>query len=111
MKNLYKPSVFAAFCLVFLLFLGNTFTVNAQSGTATVTTDKDDYAPGEYVIITGSGWEPGERVDFIFEETPKPETCVNSHDNFAIADANGDILYDGFLIKPGLCIRIIKRGA
>ncbi|MEB2785908.1 YDG domain-containing protein, partial [Algoriphagus persicinus] len=99
MKNLYKPSVFAAFSLVFLLFLGNTFTVNAQSGTATVTTDKDDYAPGEYVIITGSGWEPGERVDFIFEETPKPETCVNSHDNFAIADANGDIFYDGFLIK------------
>ncbi|SFB58398.1 hypothetical protein, partial [Algoriphagus aquimarinus] len=99
MKNLYKASVFGLLSLVFLFFLGNTFTVNAQGGTATVTTDKDDYAPGEYVIINGSGWEPGERVDFTFEETPKPETCVNSHDNFAIADPNGDIYYDGFLIK------------
>ncbi|WP_339756690.1 YDG domain-containing protein, partial [Algoriphagus aquimarinus] len=99
MKNLYKASVFGLLSLVFLFFLGNTFTVNAQGGTATVTTDKDDYAPGEYVIITGSGWEPGERVAFTFEETPKPETCVNSHDNFAIADPSGNIFYDGFLIK------------
>lgn len=42
-------------------------------------TDKDDYAPGEYVIITGTGWTPGEKVVFTFEEDPKPETCINSH--------------------------------
>ena len=81
---------------ILLIFIG-FFTFSGW--TQTVTTDKDDYAPGEYVIITGTDWEPGERVDFTFEETPKPETCVNSHDNFAIADANGDIYYDGFLIK------------
>ena len=28
----------------------------------TVTTDKLDYYPGDYVIITGSGWQPGEIV-------------------------------------------------
>jgi hypothetical protein len=72
---------------------------NTVLGQTTVTTDKDDYAPGEYVKISGTGWEPGERVDFHFEETPKPETCANSHDNFAIADANGNIYYGGFLIK------------
>ena len=81
---------------ILLIFIG-LFTLSGWS--QTVTTDKDDYAPGEYVIITGTEWEPGERVDFTFEESPKPETCVNSHDNFAIADANGDIYYDGFLIK------------
>ncbi|WP_425639322.1 MBG domain-containing protein [Algoriphagus yeomjeoni] len=99
MKNFYNSSIIGILSLSFLLFFGNAFSAIAQSGTATVTTDKDDYAPGEYVIITGSGWEPGERVDFHFEETPKPETCVNSHDYFAIADENGDISYSGFLIK------------
>jgi hypothetical protein len=78
---------------------GQTSSSTSNTSVATVATDKDDYAPGEYVIITGSGWEPGERVNFTFEETPKPETCVNSHDNHAIADANGNIYYDGFLIK------------
>src|SRR5687767_5049251 len=29
---------------------------------ATVQTDKPDYQPGDYVIITGSGWTPGESV-------------------------------------------------
>ena len=29
---------------------------------ATVATDKPDYAPGQTVVITGSGWEPGETV-------------------------------------------------
>ena len=32
-------------------------------GFATVKTDKDDYAPGEFVTITGSGWQPGETVN------------------------------------------------
>ena len=27
---------------------------------ATIKTDKDDYAPGELAVITGSGWQPGE---------------------------------------------------
>lgn len=88
------PKIARLFSLVLLLLCFSSFS--EALGQATVTTDKDDYAPGEYVIITGTGWEPGERVDFHFEETPKPETCSNSHDNFAIADPNGNIRYDGF---------------
>ncbi|WP_139839225.1 YDG domain-containing protein, partial [Christiangramia flava] len=65
----------------------------------TVATDKDDYAPGEYVIITGTGWTPGEKVVFTFEEDPKPETCINSHNFFTYASGAGDIYYDEFLIK------------
>ncbi|WP_339707634.1 hypothetical protein [Algoriphagus aquimarinus] len=41
MKNFYNPSVFGMMSLVFLLFFGNSFSVIAQSGTATVTTDKE----------------------------------------------------------------------
>ncbi|SFO66656.1 hypothetical protein SAMN04488519_1111, partial [Algoriphagus ornithinivorans] len=91
------PKIARLFSLVLLLLCFSSFS--EALGQATVTTDKDDYAPGEYVIITGTGWQPGERVDFHFEETPKPETCSNSHDNYAIADPNGNIYYDGFLIK------------
>ncbi|WP_143031842.1 putative Ig domain-containing protein, partial [Flavobacterium gillisiae] len=83
----------------FIFLVSTLLFANVVFSQATVTTDKDDYAPGEYVIITGAGWEPGERVDFTFVETPKPATCVNSHDNFAIADASGNIYYGGFLIK------------
>ena len=90
--------IFTKTSLFFIGFL-LAFSGWAQTSTATVDTDKDDYAPGEYVIITGTGWEPGERVDFTFVETPKPETCVNSHDHYAITDANGNIYFDQFLIK------------
>ncbi len=36
----------------------------------TVMTDKLDYVPGETVLITGSGWEPGETVQLVFVEDP-----------------------------------------
>jgi hypothetical protein len=36
----------------------------------TLKTDKDDYAPGEPALITGSGWEPGEEVELVFQEDP-----------------------------------------
>ncbi|MFN4000433.1 YDG domain-containing protein, partial [Algoriphagus sp.] len=68
-------------------------------GQATVETDKDDYAPGMYVVITGSGWQPGETVSFHFDEDPKPDTCVNPHDLVAVADAEGNIFNDEFLVK------------
>ncbi|MCM4154830.1 hypothetical protein DHD80_02310 [Gramella sp. AN32] len=83
-------AVILNFTLIFLSTLGF-----AQS----VTTDKDDYAPGEYVIITGSGWQAGETVSFHFDETPKPATCLLSHDLFAVADASGNISNSEFLVK------------
>ena len=58
---------------------------------ATIKTDKDDYAPGTKAIITGSGWEPGERVTLLFQEDPAV------HDDYVLtttADADGRIYYD-----------------
>ncbi|MFV8347939.1 IPT/TIG domain-containing protein, partial [Flavobacterium sp. ZB4P13] len=87
--------------LTIVFLIANLFFASAAFGQlqATVTTDKDDYAPGEYVIITGTGWTPGETVTLHFDETPKPATCLLSHDRTVVADAVGNIYYDLFLIK------------
>ncbi|MDH3244300.1 MAG: hypothetical protein OEM26_06770, partial [Saprospiraceae bacterium] len=44
------------------VFLITLIPLQLVLGQATVTTDKDDYYPGETVLITGSGWEAGEDV-------------------------------------------------
>src|SRR5213083_821111 len=43
---------------------------SADASAATVATDQPDYHPGQTVVITGSGWEPGETVDMILHEDP-----------------------------------------
>ncbi len=60
-------------------------------GFATVKTDKDDYAPGQFVTITGTGWQPGETVNLVLHEvgTGAPDTPLN-----AVADENGNIFND-----------------
>ena len=49
-------------------------------GFATVKTDKDDYAPGQFVTITGTGWQPGETVNLTLHEvgTGAPDTPLNA---------------------------------
>jgi hypothetical protein len=42
-----------------------------SSSKASVTTDKTDYAPGQIVTITGSGFQPNETVDIYFHEFPE----------------------------------------
>ena len=59
-----------------------------SSSSATVTTDQTDYAPGETVIITGTGWLPGETVTLnLHRDTNDPPDTVLT----AVADANGNI--------------------
>ncbi|HZY10562.1 MAG TPA: hypothetical protein VFF29_05350, partial [Bacteroidota bacterium] len=64
-------STLQRFCLSFfvlgLIALCTTATAFAQ---ATVTTDKADYSPGDTVLVTGSGWQPGESVQLVFVEDP-----------------------------------------
>ncbi len=62
-------------------------------GFATVKTDKGDYAPGEFVTITGSGWQPGETVNLVLHEvnTGAPDMPL-----IATADAQGNIFNDVF---------------
>src|SRR4030065_772853 len=53
----------------------------------TVSTDKDDYYPGETVIVTGSGWLPGEivKLDFVMLSLQLDMTY------YATADSEGNI--------------------
>ncbi|WP_162056459.1 hypothetical protein [Pontibacter pamirensis] len=72
--------------LVLVFFLLSAFGLQAQ----TVTSDKDDYAPGEVAIITGTGWAGDNFVDVHFKETPAYH-AEHQHDYHGIAvDANGN---------------------
>jgi hypothetical protein len=58
---------------------------------ATIKTDKDDYAPGEHAVITGSGWQSNEIVTLLFQEDPAV------HADYVLqvqADINGSIYWD-----------------
>ena len=81
---------------VFVVVGGST-AADAASGSsdyfgfATVKTDKDDYAPGQFVTITGTGWQPGETVQLTLHEvgTGAPDMPLD-----AVADAQGNIFND-----------------
>jgi hypothetical protein len=62
-------------------------------GFAWVKTDKNDYAPGEIVTITGGGWQPGETVEIHLREVPLVDT---PQDLTAVADAFGNIINNAF---------------
>ncbi|MDQ5857382.1 MAG: immunoglobulin domain-containing protein, partial [Acidobacteriota bacterium] len=67
-----------------------------SSSSATVTTDKTDYAPGETVTITGTGWLPGETVTLnIHRDTNNPPDTVLS----AVADLTGNITNSEYVVQ------------
>jgi len=70
--------------------------VPLAAAAATIETDKEDYSPGETVIMFGSGWEPFETVDLVLQEEPD---TANDVVLIAVADANGDILNDDFIVE------------
>ena len=76
--------------LTLLLFFTVGWGVNAM-GQATVYTDKDDYAPGEWVHITGSGWHPNEWVELTIIQIG-PFNPGYEHGSWDTqADTNGNI--------------------
>ncbi|MFN6962583.1 MAG: YDG domain-containing protein [Pyrinomonadaceae bacterium] len=63
----------------------NSFST-VGSSSATVTTDKLDYAPGQTAVISGTNWQPGEIVEIVLHEDPHTHT---ERRLTATADANG----------------------
>src|SRR5437867_8303291 len=63
------------------------------NGAATVKTDQADYAPGQVVTITGSGWQLGEVVSLVLHEDPATDTHPTLT---ATADASGHIFNNEF---------------
>ncbi len=62
---------------------------------ATVTTNRTDYAPGATVVITGSGWQPGEVVALRIDESDNDAPWQAS----VIADDSGSIYNADFVIQ------------
>jgi hypothetical protein len=65
----------------------------ANTGGAVVRTDKDDYAPGTPVVITGTGFGAGESVSLMLHEDPTIEPDFSFT---ATADQNGAFTFTGF---------------
>ncbi|MGH7511757.1 MAG: YDG domain-containing protein [Gemmatimonadales bacterium] len=64
---------------------------------ATVTTDRDDYVPGDTVTITGAGWDPAETVRLTIHEEVTPS--IHPDDVLStVADGAGHILNHEFPI-------------
>lgn len=63
-----------------------------KSSAASITTDKTDYAPGQIVTITGSGFQPNEQVNIYLHEFPEEypdiflSATANQQGNFVAAD-------------------------
>ena len=71
---------------------------------ATVTTDKLDYAPGETVVITGSGWTANEAVALHIDESDGNPPW----DSSVMADGDGNISNSSLssrLMILGWCLR------
>ncbi|HEX8529187.1 MAG TPA: hypothetical protein VF646_04165, partial [Cytophagales bacterium] len=75
----------------------------------TVSSDKDDYKPGEVATITGTGWQPGETVFVEFKEEPD---YTDYHIYDVQADENGSwvIRYDIESRHLGVKFTVIAKG-
>lgn len=60
---------------------------------ATIRTDREDYAPGDTVTITGTGWAPGETVVMQLHEDP---LVHGDRTLSAVADTEGKIFNNNF---------------
>ncbi len=95
MRNTMQVLVIALGLFAITFFLV-TSPVTSQANAATVTTDKDDYVPGETVIITGSGWQPWETVELYILEEPEIHPGETL---YADADGAGEISNNEYVIQ------------
>jgi hypothetical protein len=66
------------------------------SCSGTVTTDLTDYSPGQTVVMSGSGWAPGEQITLnLHRDTNEPPDTVL----YATADENGDWINSDYVVQ------------
>ena len=51
--------------------LGPDLATASNGNGLSITTDKDDYSPGDTVWFTGAGWQPGDTLDIVLAEEPQ----------------------------------------
>ena len=75
-----------------------------------VQTDKTDYAPGEVIIVSGGGWDPGEAVTLLLHEEP----AIHADRRVTvIADESGSIFDNQFMQDAhdrGVMLQLTARG-
>jgi hypothetical protein len=76
----------------------------------TVTSDKEDYAPGETAIIRGTGWTLDALVDVHFEEDPDHEHHHDYHDTKVNPDGTWEIQYPIESRHLGVKFTVIVEG-
>src|SRR5436190_12195853 len=81
----------------------NLFQGAALFNPARIWTDKDDYAPGDQVILSGSGWKPSENV-YLYAVDSQTEAWT--YGSTVAADANG-----GFVVDPYFVVQLVQAGA
>ncbi|HTG67139.1 MAG TPA: MBG domain-containing protein, partial [Flavobacterium sp.] len=94
MKTILPQSRF----FLFVFLIANLFFANVSFGQATVTLDQADldYAPGETVVITGTGWHSGETVALQVDNITDPNVdcgpvTPQPHELWTVvADENGN---------------------
>ncbi|HOI48089.1 MAG TPA: Ig-like domain-containing protein, partial [Prolixibacteraceae bacterium] len=88
-----------------LILLGGLLMLAAPSGFAqnvTISTDKDDYWPGEWVIITGEGWQGDDSVKITLEHI-EPNIPAHTHESWYLKpDVNGQIYDEWFVMEEEL---------
>ncbi|MFN2417629.1 MAG: tandem-95 repeat protein, partial [Candidatus Limnocylindria bacterium] len=66
-------------------------TIEPERAAPTITSDKEDYAPGELVTLNGANWQPGEQVDIVVEDdqgyTWRRDVVVTADDSGSITDS------------------------
>jgi len=106
MERILRPSTlmrmrYITSMLLLLFFTGFCTIVRAQK--ATITTDKDDYWPGELVIITGTGWQNYDSVQLTMTHLdPLPDPYHAHAPWFVNPDADGKIYYKWFVLDQEL---------
>jgi hypothetical protein len=83
-------------------FAGIGILAKAQ-GTATITTDLEDYPPGATVIITGSGFQAGETVILqVIHVGEDPGLDPDSHQPWSVfADGEGNVVSSWYVPTDG----------
>jgi hypothetical protein len=105
MKTILRPSMIMRMRYItsLFLFLAITgFCTVVQAQTVTIFTDKDDYYPGEWVIITGSGWQDDDSVKLTLTHI---EPNIPNHDHeiwYVLPDQSGNIYDEWFVLDQEL---------
>src|SRR5438093_7905065 len=89
------PALGAILILVGLLASSSVHMAQVSTSSPTITTDKSDYAPGETVGMSGSGWIPGQPVALHIEESDGDLPW----DASATPDAAGNFSNSEFVIQ------------